>query len=114
MSGRESWWRSTIKETPLPGAYNVHMSTFINEINKKPNTYSFKSDGRRLEPTPQIGKGDYLLPGAYGYEDFAQRLKKLQLTYSFKNRLDFDKLKYTMGPVKMKKYILFLIRFFFQ
>lgn len=49
------------------------MKSFLNEALKKPNTYRFKSEGRRNDPTPQIGKGQYLLPGAYSYEDFAQR-----------------------------------------
>lgn len=40
---------------------------------KRPGTYRFKSDGRRLDPTPQIGKGDYLLPGAYDFEDMSTR-----------------------------------------
>lgn len=55
-------------------------------MNRTQNTYRFKSDGRRMDPTPQQGKGEYLLPGAYGYEDFAQRLKRLQLSYGFKNQ----------------------------
>ena len=49
------------------------MSSFLNEILRKPNTYRFKSDGRKLDPVPQQGKGVYLLPGAYSFEDFAQR-----------------------------------------
>jgi hypothetical protein len=40
---------------------------------KKPGTYRFKSDGRRLNPTPQIGKGEALLPGAYDFEDMTTR-----------------------------------------
>jgi len=59
------------KETPLPGRYN--MPSFLNEVLRKPNTYRFKSDGRRIEPMPQIGKGEYLLPGAYSFEDFSSR-----------------------------------------
>jgi hypothetical protein len=53
------------KETPLPGSYNVHLSTFIHDMNKKPNSYRFKGDGRRHEPvtTLTVSKGDYLLPG---------------------------------------------------
>lgn len=49
------------------------MNSFLTEVLKKPNTYRFKSDGRRHDPTPQIGRGQYLLPGAYSYEDFGQR-----------------------------------------
>lgn len=84
VSDRESWWRCSIKETPSPLKYNI--PGFIKEMNRTQNTYRFKSDGRRLDPTPQQGKGEYLLPGAYGYEDFGQRLKRLHLSYGFKNQ----------------------------
>jgi hypothetical protein len=40
---------------------------------KKPNSFSFKSSGRKLHPTPQIGKGDFLLPGAYEVDDLSNR-----------------------------------------
>jgi len=40
---------------------------------KKPSSFSFKSDGRRRDPLPHMRKGDYLLPGAYSYEDLSQR-----------------------------------------
>ena len=56
----------------MPGRYNL--PSFLSDVYKKPNTYRFKSDGRRLEPMPQIGKGEYLLPGAYSFEDFSSRL----------------------------------------
>jgi len=59
------------KETPLPGRYNLQ--TFVHDIIKKPNSFSFKSDGRRRDPPPQMRKGEYLLPGAYSYEDLSQR-----------------------------------------
>ncbi len=59
------------KETPSPLRYNL--PGFLNEIVKRPNTYRFKSDGRQRDPIPQQGKGSYLLPGAYDYEDFADR-----------------------------------------
>ncbi|CAF0742022.1 unnamed protein product [Brachionus calyciflorus] len=95
VSGRESWWRCYIRETPLPGKYNI--PTFINELVKKPNTYRFKSDGRRHEPLPQVGKGEALLPGAYSYEDFSQRVKKLNLSYSFKNHTPIDKSKFAVS-----------------
>lgn len=51
------------------------MTSFVTESLKKPNTYRFKSDGRRIEPMPQIGKGEYLLPGAYSFEDFSSRFQ---------------------------------------
>ena len=45
----------------------------VKELRKRKNTYRFKSDGRRTDPQPQIGKGAYLLPGAYQHEDLDQR-----------------------------------------
>ena len=59
------------QETPSPLRYNI--PTYLNEFLRRPNTYRFKTDGRKHEPTPQIGKGDFLLPGAYSFEDFSQR-----------------------------------------
>ncbi|CAF3719269.1 unnamed protein product, partial [Adineta steineri] len=47
MSDRESWWRVTIKDTPIPGSYDTHLNTFIKETIARPMTYGFKSDGRR-------------------------------------------------------------------
>ena len=49
------------------------MEDFLSEGQKKPMSYHFKSDGRKHDPQPQIGKGALLLPGAYNYEDLAQR-----------------------------------------
>lgn len=96
VSGRETWWRSTIKETPSPFRYNI--PGFFNELVKRPNTYRFKSDGRRHDPIPQQGRGAYLLPGAYGYEDFAQKLKKLNISYGFKNSELSDNLNSKSNP----------------
>ena len=60
-----------IQETPLPGAYDVHeRDNFVVALSKKRHTYRFKSDGRKLDPQFQIGKGAMLLPGAYQYQDF--------------------------------------------
>ena len=73
VSGRESWWRTTIKDTPNPGTYDTHLNTFIKEINGRSMTYGFKSDGRRRDPQPLEPKGKELLPGAYTVEDFAAR-----------------------------------------
>lgn len=84
VSERESWWRCSIRETPGPLKYKI--PGFIHEMRKRQDTYRFKSDGRRHDPIPQQGRGEYLLPGAYGFEDFAQRLKKIQLSYGFKNQ----------------------------
>ena len=56
------------QETPVPGSYRI-TDNFMVDLAKRPNTYSFKSDGRRLDPMPQIGHGQYLLPGAYNHKE---------------------------------------------
>lgn len=61
------------------------MSTFTKDLIHKPNTYRFKSDGRKRDPMPQVGRGEYLLPGAYNYDDFAKKIRHLNLSYGFKN-----------------------------
>ena len=57
----------------MPNAYETTKTSFVTEILNKPNSFSFKSSGSKLHPTPQIGKGDYLLPGAYEFEDISNR-----------------------------------------
>jgi hypothetical protein len=42
------------------------------DLEKRPNTYRFKSDGRKMDPHPH-GKGAVLLPGAYESQDFLKR-----------------------------------------
>jgi len=59
------------QETPLPSAYGVKDSdTFLLDLSRSRKTYSFKSDGRRLEPT-KGGKGESLMPGAYNFKEFS-------------------------------------------
>ncbi|KAK2168372.1 hypothetical protein LSH36_17g04000 [Paralvinella palmiformis] len=83
VSGREKWWRDTIRETPIPGRYEH--SDLVRELRTKKNTYRFKSDGRKMEAQPYIGRGKYLLPGAYEHEDLEKRMAKFSETYGFKN-----------------------------
>jgi len=45
---------------------------WLNELDKKPNTYRFRSDGRKVDPHPH-GKGAALLPGAYEHKDFLKK-----------------------------------------
>nr|KAG5710663.1 hypothetical protein BaRGS_035065 [Batillaria attramentaria] len=70
-------------ETPKPGSYDH--PTFLDEMSQRPNTYRFKSDGRKVDPHPH-GKGAVLMPGAYESDDFLQALDKdtTPATYSFK------------------------------
>ncbi|CAF1332025.1 unnamed protein product [Rotaria sordida] len=97
VSDRESWWRTTIKNTPIPGTYNTHLNTFIKEIVARPMTYGFKSDGRRRDPQPLEPKGKELLPGAYSVEDFVERMNQLRLSYGFKGPEREGLLKKTMS-----------------
>ncbi|CAF0882664.1 unnamed protein product [Rotaria sp. Silwood1] len=97
VSDRESWWRTTIKDTPIPGTYNTHLNTFIKEIVARPMTYGFKSDGRRRDPQPLEPKGKELLPGAYSVEDFVERMNQLRLSYGFKGPERESLLKKTMA-----------------
>ena len=60
----------THQETPKPGSYEY--PTFIEEMSVRPNTYRFRSDGRKIDPHPH-GKGAMLLPGAYESQNFIER-----------------------------------------
>jgi hypothetical protein len=71
VTNRESWWRAELRPTPRPGAYSVPSSW--DQMNKKPATYNFKTDGRKHDPVIRMKKGDYLLPGAYNFEDMQHR-----------------------------------------
>uniref|UniRef100_K1RBD6 Uncharacterized protein C2orf61-like protein n=1 Tax=Magallana gigas TaxID=29159 RepID=K1RBD6_MAGGI len=68
-------------ETPLPGAYES--GTFLEDLQRRQNTYRFKSDGRKIDPHPH-GKGAILLPGAYEFQPFLDRLEQAPATYNFK------------------------------
>ncbi|UJR20995.1 hypothetical protein I4U23_024095 [Adineta vaga] len=96
MSDRESWWRTTIKETPIPGTYDTHLNTFIKEVTTRPMTYSFKSDGRRRDPQPLEPKGKELLPGAYSVQDSLDEMFRRRLSYGFKSPTREDSLKKTV------------------
>ncbi|CAK8677965.1 unnamed protein product [Clavelina lepadiformis] len=83
VSNRE-WWRSFIKETPVPGHYEHR--DFVNDGRKNPTpaTYNFTGQGRRKEPGV-THKGEFLMPGLYQYNDFIQEIKRRPATYSFKS-----------------------------
>ncbi|XP_052767423.1 protein STPG4-like [Mya arenaria] len=95
LSGREGWWRTYIRETPIPGSYELEAQNWYYELERRPNTYRFKSDGRRIDPHPH-GKGAMLLPGAYEHKDFLTRLERDPATYGFKTaeRDKFDVLNF--------------------
>ncbi|CAF1234026.1 unnamed protein product [Rotaria magnacalcarata] len=96
-SGRESWWRVTIKDTPNPGRYDTHLNTFVKEVLARPMTYGFKSDGRRRDPQPLEPKGKDLLPGAYSVEDFVEHMRQLRSTYGFKGPEREESLRKSMS-----------------
>lgn len=95
LSGREGWWRTYIRETPVPGAYEMESQHWLYDLERRPNTYRFKSDGRKVDPHPH-GKGALLLPGAYESQDFLKRFEKDPATYGFKTgkRDQFDVLNF--------------------
>ncbi|KAL5009274.1 hypothetical protein ScPMuIL_014855 [Solemya velum] len=80
-SGREGWWRKTIRETPIPGSYESF--SFLKDLDERQHTYRFKSDGRKIDPDPH-GKGAILMPGAYEHSSFLDRLEKKPATYNFR------------------------------
>ncbi|CAF1512169.1 unnamed protein product [Adineta steineri] len=96
MSDRESWWRVTIKDTPIPGSYDTHLNTFIKETIARPMTYGFKSDGRRRDPQPLEPKGKDLLPGAYSHGDSIDEMLRRRLSYGFKGPTREESLKKTV------------------
>ncbi|GFR67487.1 hypothetical protein ElyMa_001998500 [Elysia marginata] len=93
ITDREAWWRCQIRITPIPGSYET--SDFIKELEKKPNTYRFKSNGR-IVPCNALGNGALLLPGEYEYHDFIESLSEKPATYRFKaeRRDAFDVLNF--------------------
>ncbi|CAH1263299.1 protein STPG4-like isoform X1 [Branchiostoma lanceolatum] len=82
-SGRE-WWRSWLKETPVPGTYESRDFLEDQELNPVPITYNFKNEGRKKD-ADVLRRGDTLLPGAYNLKDFLYPMQKSLHTYSFKN-----------------------------
>ncbi|CAF0841907.1 unnamed protein product [Adineta ricciae] len=96
MSDRESWWRVTIRDTPIPGTYDTHLNTFIKETIARPMTYGFKSDGRRRDPQPLEPKGKELLPGAYSVENSLDEMFRRRLSYGFKSPAREESLKKTV------------------
>ncbi|XP_028676146.1 protein STPG4 [Erpetoichthys calabaricus] len=84
VSERETWWRSSLTESPVPGTY--HIRSFIEDAAMNPvrKTYGFKGEGRK-KYAGVLRKGDLLLPGAYAYADFLQHAEKQRVTYSFRS-----------------------------
>lgn len=83
VTGREGWWRTNIRETPIPGSYEMESQGLFYDIDKKQNTYRFKSDGRKINPLPHY-KGPLPSPGEYEHTTFLDSLEKRPGTYNFK------------------------------
>ncbi|XP_043916146.1 protein STPG4 isoform X1 [Protopterus annectens] len=84
FSDRDGWWRTTFKDTPIPGTYEVRDFIQDAQLNPIKMTYHFKGEGRK-KSAANIPSGEFLMPGAYIINDFIKRLEKLPATYSFKN-----------------------------
>ncbi|XP_033102492.1 protein STPG4-like [Anneissia japonica] len=81
VSGREGWWRATIRETPVPGAYESR--DFLADLETMDASCAFKSEGRKRQV--QQKRGAILLPGAYQQHDLTYNLEHKHMTYTFKN-----------------------------
>ena len=60
------------QETPIPGSYEMESQGLFYDIDKKKNTYRFKSDGRKINPLPHY-KGPRPSPGEYEHTTFLDR-----------------------------------------
>eukprot|EP00112_Aurelia_sp_Birch-Aquarium-sp1_P015647 Seg349.10 transcript_id=Seg349.10/GoldUCD/mRNA.D3Y31 product="Protein STPG4" protein_id=Seg349.10/GoldUCD/D3Y31 len=105
VSAREWWWRRTIKNTPIPGTYEV--KTFLDDLNAQPisKSYGFKSEGRKKNADPSR-KGHYLMPGLYQRKDsIVDELQKKKMTYSFAavSREDTNAVVTGMKDMKIQK-----------
>ncbi|XP_067030127.1 protein STPG4-like [Acropora muricata] len=83
LSDREGWWRSTLKDTPVPGTYDL--KNFVQDLQFNPisKTYGFKNTGRKKNADPSR-RGSYLMPGLYKHFTCVDQLEKQQISYNFK------------------------------
>ncbi|KAK2547343.1 Protein STPG4 [Acropora cervicornis] len=83
LSDREGWWRSTLKDTPVPGTYDL--KNFVQDLQFNPisKTYGFKNTGRKKNADPSR-RGSYLMPGLYKHFRCVDQLEKQQISYNFK------------------------------
>ena len=68
----------------MPGSYRV--GGFLDELQKRPSTYSFRDSSRVKSASHQRFEktGKTLLPGAYNCTGFVQNLETKHMTYGFK------------------------------
>ncbi|XP_075256810.1 protein STPG4-like [Convolutriloba macropyga] len=75
VSCRESWWRSELKATPVPGSYTQRGLT--DDLERRLCNSSFRSSGRTRAPHSWLPlKGADLMPGQYNYDDFFMTMLK--------------------------------------
>ncbi|XP_066467924.1 protein STPG4 [Tiliqua scincoides] len=83
---RNTWWRESLRATPIPGAYPVRDFIEDAQLNPVKATYNFKGEGRkRLSIFQQMP--DLTLPDTFTYcpPSFVELAGKKLATYSFKN-----------------------------
>ncbi|EDO41264.1 predicted protein, partial [Nematostella vectensis] len=83
ITDREEWWRSTLKDTPVPGTYDI--KNFVQDMEGNPikPTYGFKNAGRKKD-ADLSRKGTTLMPGLYQYSTSVDKLDQRKVTYSFR------------------------------
>ncbi|KAK3715075.1 hypothetical protein QZH41_012132 [Actinostola sp. cb2023] len=84
ITDREEWWRSTLKDTPVPGTYEI--KDFVDDMHGNPikSTYGFKNAGRTKNADPSR-RGSTLMPGLYKHTTEVQRMDEKKITYNFKS-----------------------------
>ncbi|XP_072491762.1 protein STPG4 isoform X2 [Notamacropus eugenii] len=83
---REAWWRTSLKETPIPGTYTVRDFLEESQLNPVTLTYNFKNEGRKKIPLMEM-KRDITLPDIPKYlpPNFIDLVSKQMASYSFKD-----------------------------
>ncbi|XP_039180411.1 protein STPG4 isoform X2 [Crotalus tigris] len=83
---RDTWWRESLRPTPIPGFYPVRGFLEEAQLNPVKATYNFKGEGRKrasiYEQLP-----DLTLQNAFKYypPSFVELAEKRPATYSFKS-----------------------------
>uniref|UniRef100_A0A8D0G574 Sperm-tail PG-rich repeat containing 4 n=1 Tax=Sphenodon punctatus TaxID=8508 RepID=A0A8D0G574_SPHPU len=83
---RDTWWRLSLRPTPVPGSYAVRDFLEEAELNPVKTTYNFRGEGRK-RPSIFQPMVDPTLPDVYMYipPSFVDLAKKKSATYSFKS-----------------------------
>uniref|UniRef100_A0A8D0FZA7 Sperm-tail PG-rich repeat containing 4 n=1 Tax=Sphenodon punctatus TaxID=8508 RepID=A0A8D0FZA7_SPHPU len=81
-----TWWRLSLRPTPVPGSYAVRDFLEEAELNPVKTTYNFRGEGRK-RPSIFQPMVDPTLPDVYMYipPSFVDLAKKKSATYSFKS-----------------------------